>query len=104
MDKNNKHKELFFVAVKIFFTFKGKLLVLKDKFGQWDLSGGRIKINEFNKPLTSIVKRKIIEELGEQIKYQVNNQPDIFSGTNGRKKSALLVKPKFLLWVSRPNF
>jgi hypothetical protein len=32
-----------------------KLLVLKDKFGQWDLPGGRIKINEFNKPLSAIV-------------------------------------------------
>jgi hypothetical protein len=104
MDKNNKHKELFFVAVKVFFTFNGKLLVLKDKFGQWDLPGGRIKINEFNKPLSAIVKRKIREELGQQINYQVNNQPNIFIRHKRKEKVGSLKEAKIFALGFKAKF
>ncbi len=36
-------KDTYFVAVKVFFEQDGKLLILKDNFGDWDLPGGRIK-------------------------------------------------------------
>ncbi len=78
MDKNNKQKALFFVAVKLFLADKNRLLILKDKFGQWDLPGGRIKTNEFSKPFTTVLKRKITEELGSKVKFKLTQAPEIF--------------------------
>ena len=41
-------KDLYFVAVKLFLEDKdGKLFIFKDRFGEWDLPGGRLRINEF---------------------------------------------------------
>lgn len=59
-------KERRFVAVKVFLRDGDKLLILKDKFNDgWDLSGGRIKKDEFETPLLDVVKRKMVEEVGE---------------------------------------
>lgn len=62
-------KELYYVAVKVFLEKEGKLLILKDGFGQWDLPGGRLKKDEFSTPLEDVVTRKLKEELGENIRY-----------------------------------
>lgn len=70
-------KDTYFVAVKVFFEREGKLLIFKDRFGDWDLPGGRIKPNEFETPLEDIVKRKIFEELGDGLNYTVG-KPEIF--------------------------
>lgn len=70
MDKDNTQKELYFVAVKVFIENEGKLLIMKDSFGNWDLPGGRIKKEEFDTPLEKVLDRKIIEELGENIKVK----------------------------------
>jgi len=64
-------KDTYFVAVKVFLEKDGKLLILKDSFGDWDLPGGRIKQDEFDVALPQIVARKMSEELGNQIKYQI---------------------------------
>ncbi len=60
-------KDLYFVAVKVFFTDHGKLLMLKDRFGDWDLPGGRIKADEFDAPLEAVIARKLKEELGGEV-------------------------------------
>lgn len=70
-------KDLYFVAVKVFMEKDGKLLIMKDNFGVWDLPGGRIKPDEFETPMEDIVKRKIKEELGEGIQYEIG-KPVIF--------------------------
>ncbi len=70
MDQNNSQKELYFVAVKLFLEHEGKLLILKDSFGHWDLPGGRIKKHEFDTNLHQIVLRKLSEELGDDVKIQ----------------------------------
>lgn len=70
-------KDTYFVAVKIFLEKDGKLLILKDNFGDWDLPGGRIKKDEFETPMEKILKRKISEELGEKIQYTIN-EPTVF--------------------------
>lgn len=70
-------KDTYFVAVKVFFEKDGKLLIFKDNFGDWDLPGGRIKKDEFEKPLEEIIKRKISEELGSGIKYSIG-KPIVF--------------------------
>lgn len=70
-------KDTYFVAVKVFFEKDGKLLILKDNFGDWDLPGGRIKKDEFEKPLEEIIKRKMSEELGNDITYSIG-KPVVF--------------------------
>ena len=72
-----EQKDTYFVAVKIFLQKEGKLLILKDNFGDWDLPGGRIKKDEFEKPLDEIIKRKMSEELGNDITYAIG-KPVVF--------------------------
>ena len=76
-DKNIEQKDWYFVAVKVFLERDGKFLVMKDNFGQWDLPGGRIKKDEFHVPLEDIVKRKMREELGDGVVYQLG-KPAVF--------------------------
>ncbi|MDP1706882.1 MAG: NUDIX domain-containing protein [bacterium] len=70
-------KDVYFVAVKIFLEKDGKLLILKDSFGEWDLPGGRIKKDEFEISLDQIIKRKMSEELGDDINYKIG-KPIVF--------------------------
>lgn len=70
-------KDTYFVAVKVFMEKDRKLLIMKDNFGVWDLPGGRIKPDEFETPMEDIVKRKLREELGDEIKYEIG-KPVIF--------------------------
>lgn len=70
-------KDTYFVAVKVFLEREGKLLILKDNFGDWDLPGGRIKKDEFETPLDQIIKRKMSEELGDDVRYTIG-KPVVF--------------------------
>lgn len=65
------------MAVKLFLRDGGKLLIMHDIFGSWDLPGGRIKKDEFNKPLEKVIERKVQEELGSSVKYELG-KPKIF--------------------------
>ncbi len=72
------NKDLYFIAVKVFLIDdNNKLLITKDKFGCWDLPGGRLRQQDFDVNLEKIVERKMIEELGSEIKYQLG-QPVVF--------------------------
>lgn len=75
---NTYEKDIYFVAVKLFLRKGEKLLIAKDNFGDWDLPGGRIKMNEFDEPLENILKRKIREELGSSIAIRVGKMPVVF--------------------------
>jgi ADP-ribose pyrophosphatase YjhB (NUDIX family) len=75
MDK--KAKDLYYVAVKVFLKRGGDFLIFKDGFGKWDLPGGRIRHDEFKKPLESVIKRKLKEELGSSVKYKLG-EPFVF--------------------------
>ena len=71
-------KDEYFVAVKVFLEDNdGNLFVFKDKWGDWDLPGGRIKPHEFETPLEDIVERKLREELGDAFSYTLM-KPEIF--------------------------
>ncbi|KKU22507.1 MAG: hypothetical protein UX31_C0001G0025 [Candidatus Nomurabacteria bacterium GW2011_GWA1_46_11] len=70
-------KDTYFVAVKVFLKKGSKLLIMKDNFGDWDLPGGRIKPDEFETPLEDIIRRKMSEELGNDIKYTIG-KPVVF--------------------------
>ncbi len=74
---STSEKDTYFVAVKVFVENNGKLLILKDNFGDWDLPGGRIKKDEFDASLEQIVRRKISEELGTAISYTIG-KPETF--------------------------
>lgn len=78
MDQDNKQKQRYFVAVKVFLEKDNQLLIIKDVYGQWDLPGGRIKVEEFEKPFPEIIARKIKEELDEDLKYELDETPKIF--------------------------
>lgn len=70
-------KDLYFVAVKLLLRDGDKLLITHDIFGSWDIPGGRIRANEFDKSLESVIERKIGEELGSEVKYELG-KPAIF--------------------------
>ncbi len=70
-------KDLYYVAVKVFLEHDGKLFIFKDKFGDWDLPGGRIRKDEFDAPLDKIIKRKMSEELGDSVRYEIG-KPVVF--------------------------
>lgn len=66
------NKDLYFVAVKIFLEDgRGNFLITKDRFGDWDIPGGRLRENDFETPLEEVVKRKMKEELGESVNYEL---------------------------------
>ena len=75
MDKYDK--DLYFVAVKLFLRDGDKLLITHDIFEAWDLPGGRIKKDEFQAPLSSVIARKMREELGPNVTYDVR-EPTVF--------------------------
>ena len=70
-------KDLYFVAVKVFLRRGKDLLILKDNFGDWDLPGGRIKKDEFNASMESVVDRKMKQEIGATTKYTLG-KPVVF--------------------------
>ncbi|CAN5612877.1 NUDIX domain-containing protein [soil metagenome] len=70
-------KDSYFVAVKLFLRDGDKLLITHDVFGAWDLPGGRLITEEFDKPLESVIERKIREELGADVKYKLG-EPRVF--------------------------
>lgn len=76
-DPDSKSKELYYVAVKLFLRDGDKLLITHDVFGAWDLPGGRIKKDEFNTPLEAVIERKVQEELGPDLKYELG-KPNVF--------------------------
>ena len=70
-------KDLYFVAVKLFLRRDNQLLITHDIFGAWDLPGGRIRITEFDAPLENVIKRKVKEELGASVEYELG-KPLVF--------------------------
>jgi len=70
-------KDMYFVAVKVLLIKDGKLLVMKDNFGDWDLPGGRLKKDEFLSPLPSVIERKMKQEIGPDARYTLG-KPAVF--------------------------
>lgn len=74
----NDKKDVYFVAVKVFLEDeKGNLLIVKDRFGDWDIPGGRLKEDDFEVPLEQVVQRKMNEELGDKVQYRLE-EPVVF--------------------------
>lgn len=77
MNNFESERDLYFVAVKLLMRDGNKLLITHDIFGDWDLPGGRIRKDEFDKPLETVIERKIYEELGDSVQYTVG-KPVVF--------------------------
>lgn len=73
----NELKDTYFVAVKVLMRNENDLLITHDVFGSWDIPGGRIKPDEFEVPLEEVVARKMREELGPSVEYELGN-PVVF--------------------------
>ena len=67
----------YFVAVKAFLERDGAFFIFKDKYGDWDIPGGRIQKHEFEIPLEKILDRKMREELGTDVHYSLG-KPIVF--------------------------
>lgn len=76
-EKDSRNKDLYHVAVKLFLRDGEKLLITHDIFGAWDLPGGRIKKDEFEATLESVIERKMGEELGGDVRYELG-EPQVF--------------------------
>lgn len=70
-------RDLYYVAVKVLLVKDGKFFIFKDKFGDWDLPGGRIRKDEFETPMEEVIARKMREELGDEITYAIG-KPIVF--------------------------
>ena len=71
-------KDVYFIAVKALVRDGDKLLITHDVFKSWDIPGGRIKKDEFEKPFEDVLRRKIAEELGGDVKYEIGDPVTFF--------------------------
>lgn len=69
----NNGKDMYFVAVKVFLEDgDGNFLITKDTFNTtWDIPGGRLRPEDFDVDLSDVVARKMREELGEDVTYDL---------------------------------
>lgn len=72
-------KDVYFIAVKALIRHGDRLLITHDVFDSWDIPGGRIKKDEFQRPLIDVLKRKLSEELGDKIQYEIGDIATTFS-------------------------
>lgn len=76
----SKEKGLYQISLKaIIKNNRGEILVLEANFsgtmkGFYDLPGGRIDADEFTVPFSEIIKREILEEVGN-INFNLNPKP-----------------------------
>ena len=78
MTNSSSDKGRFPVAGKVFMRDGDKLLIVHDIFKDWDLPGGRILPHEFPGDIHAVIERKISEELGDDIKYEVEDLPETY--------------------------
>jgi len=90
-------KDLYYVAVKLFLEKDGRLFIFKDKFGEWDLPGGRLLENEFSVPLEKVIARKVREELSPDVYYKLG-KPVVFM-RHERKEPNPLMQPKVRIFA-----
>ncbi len=80
-EASSSDKGLFYVAVKVMLRDGNRILLLHDIFGDWDLPGGRILPDEFGGDLENVIERKMNEELGNDVTYDVEGIETYFQVT-----------------------
>lgn len=84
---NSGDKGLFHVAAKVLLRDGDRILLLHDIFGDWDLPGGRILPSEFGGDIKDVIKRKMNEELGPDVTYDVSGIDTYFQVTRAEYDS-----------------
>lgn len=77
MENSSSDKDVYALATKAFLERDGHLFIFKDRFGDWDLPGGRLLKHEFDVPFEDVLRRKMSEELGSDIEYNIG-LPTVF--------------------------
>ena len=94
------NKDTYFVAVKVFLLdSEGNFLITQDRFGDWDIPGGRLREQDFNVPLEFVIERKMREELGKDVEYKLggpalfmrHERDEILSSGNREKRRIFAV-------------
>jgi len=66
----------FQITLKVFLEKDGEFLVLRDRdSGTGDLPGGRLGRDEFYEPWHRALEREFREELGEDVRYRLEEEP-----------------------------
>jgi len=69
----------FQVGIKAFLQNGSRFLALKDAYSEyWDVPGGRIEASEIDQPVSECLRRELLEELGLNIRFVINNLFDVF--------------------------
>lgn len=84
---NYSEKGLFYVAAKVLLRDGNRVLLLHDIFGDWDLPGGRILPTEFDGDIQDVIKRKMNEELGDDVAYNIGEVDTYFHVTRTEHNS-----------------
>lgn len=101
--QNKSENVNFHVGLKIILkNKKGEILGLKmpdssSMKGYYDLLGGRIGEEELKKPFEEIIRREIVEEIGPDVKYTLNEIPVAIARHS--YFSRLLQKDQYIFWV-----
>lgn len=90
-------RDLYYVAVKLFLEDKGRFFIFKDRFGAWDLPGGRIRKDEFAASLEKVIERKVREELGTSVSYKLG-KPIVFM-RHERREAMMPKRPKVRIFA-----
>jgi len=101
--RTRSERDLYYVAVKAFLEKNGKFFIFKDKYGDWDLPGGRIQKHEFDVPLEKVMERKMREELGSSFRYKLG-EPIVFMRHERRENDLKGSKVRIFSVGYRANF
>ncbi len=71
------YRDLWYVALKVFLERNGQFFIFRDKYGDWDIPGGRIQRHEFGVSFERIIARKLQEEVGPGVRYRLG-KPAVF--------------------------
>lgn len=73
-----KKDQNFHVGLKAFLRQEGSFLALKDAYSDfWGLPGGRVEGSEIDQPVTECLRRELLEELGLNIRFEIENVFDV---------------------------
>jgi len=89
---NESERDLYFVAVKLLIRDGDKLLITHDIFGDWDIPGGRIKKDELESPLESVIQRKMREEIGPDVKHELGDVKVFFRHERKEQRTGEMVR------------
>lgn len=91
----------FHVGLKAFLRKGDAFLALKDAYSDyWDIPGGRIEGKEIDQPVTECLRRELLEELGLNIRFEIDGVFDVTQFRIDSKNTLLPNRNLFLVFYS----